>query len=99
MLPVGLSYVLGNQCQIAADHLQRRMTQHALKGEHIAAVAQIVDGEGMAKLMRVAGRHADALAQSPDMAAEGTSLQLPPILVDEQPVAGLVFSAFRKVSL
>ena len=43
---------------INPHHVQRGVPQHPLQGEHIAAVAQVGDGEGMAEGVRLT---ADAL--------------------------------------
>ena len=48
--------------QIIADHLQRRVTEQALKREHVAIIPQVFNGKSMTERMRM-GRHASATRQ------------------------------------
>ncbi len=58
------------QGEIFAHHVHRRVSQHHLQGEGIAAIAQVGDGEGVAEAMRIHIGDAGALADGGDEAPE-----------------------------
>ncbi len=61
--------------EIAADHIERGVAEHGLEGEDIAAVAQVVDGKGVAETVGMDAGDVGAFSKANKQAPEGTPIQ------------------------
>ena len=93
----GLDIDLGNG-EIALDHIERGMPEQLLEGEDIAAVAQKLDGKGMAETVGMAVWHVGAVAQGVEQVLETVAGKGAVFIGDEKVGADIDFIAKSNIA-
>ena len=75
--------------EVTADHFEGGVAEEALEGVDVSAVAEVVDGEGVAKAVGVGFGDAGAFAEGLQVRAEGGAVEGVVLLGDEDGGGGL----------
>mgnify|MGYP007071584450 CR=1 FL=1 len=74
--------------EVFAHHFEGGVTEEALEREDVAAVAEVLDGEGVAEFVGVGGGDVGAPGQAVEKAADGVAIHEGAVDGDEEGVFG-----------